>query len=138
MDKYERKIRYLESIQRIIDRLSNMSFILKGWAITIGAGVSVLSSNVSNLFLALILCCPTLVFWILDSEYLRMERQYRILYNTNADFKDALNNFKMMRPKANRNDKTLLWQSIMSRTELWFYLPIFVITSAIVFIQYFS
>ena len=35
----ENRLRYLEAIQRIIDRLSNCSFLLKGWAVTLVAAL---------------------------------------------------------------------------------------------------
>lgn len=48
METNESRIRYLEAIQRVIDRLSNTSFILKGWAVSLVAGLMALAANGSN------------------------------------------------------------------------------------------
>ena len=44
----ENRLRYLEAIQRIIDRLSNCSFLLKGWAVTLVAALVALGAKDSN------------------------------------------------------------------------------------------
>ena len=41
----ETKIRHLEMIQGVITRMSSNSFLLKGWAITVMAGVLVLTGS---------------------------------------------------------------------------------------------
>lgn len=76
----EAKIKHLEFIQSIISRLSNNAFVLKGWTITICAGLMVLSesSAFKFSFLAVFLL---IIFWALDGYYLSLERRYRALYN---------------------------------------------------------
>lgn len=77
MEVNESRIRYLEAIQRVIDRLSNTSFILKGWAVSLVAGLMALAASGSNQGYVLIAYIPTVVFWVLDAYFLMMERQYR-------------------------------------------------------------
>lgn len=48
MEINETRIRYLEAIQRVVDRLSNISFILKGWAVSLVAGLMALAASGSN------------------------------------------------------------------------------------------
>ena len=66
METNETRIRYLEAIQRVVDRLSNISFILKGWAVSLVAGLMALATSGSNQGFVLIAYIPIAVFWFLD------------------------------------------------------------------------
>lgn len=77
----ENKIKHLEMIQAIITRMNSNSFMLKGWAVTLVAGVFALASKESNEFYFLIAFIPVMTFWGLDAYYLLQERLYRDLYN---------------------------------------------------------
>lgn len=77
----ENKTKHLELIQGIINRLSNNSFLLKGWSVVLVSALFALSAGNSNpdfIFLAYI---PTFVFWGLDGYYLWEERKFRKLYD---------------------------------------------------------
>lgn len=77
----EDRIKHLEFIQNIVNRMAANSFILKGWSVTIISGIMVLSltnSMHSFIYLALI---PAFIFWGLDAYYLRQERLFRALYD---------------------------------------------------------
>ena len=91
METNESRIRYLEAIQRVIDRLSNTSFILKGWAVSLVAGLMALAANDTNHGYVLVAYIPTVVFWLLDAYFLMMERQYRKLFEENMDFRNGVN-----------------------------------------------
>ena len=41
----ENKLRHLEMIQNIISRMANNSFLLKGWTVTLVAGIFTISSK---------------------------------------------------------------------------------------------
>jgi hypothetical protein len=76
------KLRYLADIQLIIARLSQNSFIIRGWSVTL---VSIIFAIVStqradNRGYALLALPPALIFWALDAYYLRRERSFRRLY----------------------------------------------------------
>jgi hypothetical protein len=77
----EKKLKHLEFIQAVINRMANTSFMLKGWSITIIAGLFAFSANeraIAVLWLGVLL---TLVFWYLDSYFLWQERLFRSLYD---------------------------------------------------------
>ena len=93
METNESRIRYLEAIQRIIDRLSNISFILKGWAVSLVVGLMALAASGTNQRFVLIAYIPIAVFWFLDAYFLMMERQYRDLFRENADLSQELESF---------------------------------------------
>jgi len=68
-------------IQAVISRMANNSFMLKGWAVTLVAGVFALSAKDANQMYFLIAYIPIVLFWFLDSYYLQLERKFRVLYN---------------------------------------------------------
>lgn len=59
----ETKIRYLELIQNVITRMANNSFMLKGWAITLVAGIFALASKDANKSFFLIAYIPAVPYW---------------------------------------------------------------------------
>ena len=101
MEINETKIRYLEAIQRVVDRLSNISFILKGWAVSLVAALMALATSGSNPRFVLITYIPIAVFWFLDAYFLMMERQYRDIFKENMDLSEKLAHFSLARPKGN-------------------------------------
>ena len=64
-------------IQNIISRMANNSFLLKGWTVTLVAGIFAISSKEADKIYFLIAYIPVFVFWGLDSYYLLQERLYR-------------------------------------------------------------
>jgi len=78
-------VRHLEMIETIIDRMANNSFLLKGWSVTLAAGLFALAANDTEPLLAAIAILPGLAFWGLDAYYLRQERLYRRLYEATRE-----------------------------------------------------
>lgn len=117
----ENRIRYLESIQKIIERLSNCSFYLKGWAVTLVAGLTTLAAKDSNTGYALLAYIPVACFWFLDSYYLMMERQFVDLYKEHADLTQPLSDFTIKRDK-------FCWRkyraALTSITQVLLYIPL--------------
>ena len=75
------KIRHLEMIQGVINRMAANSFKLKGWAVTLVSGIFALASRDTDKLYFLIAYIPIVIFWGLDSYYLLQERLFRSLYN---------------------------------------------------------
>lgn len=130
MEVNESRIRYLEAIQRVIDRLSNTSFILKGWAVSLVAGLMALAANGANQGYVLIAYIPIAVFWFLDAYFLMMERQYRNLFKENADLSQKLEFFSIKRKKG---DLYLYARALFSITMLLTYIPLIAATVIIMF-----
>jgi hypothetical protein len=72
--------KHLEFIQNIINRMSNNSFILKGWNVTISTAILALLVGIPNPLFIVIALFSSLAFWGLDAYYLREERLFRLLY----------------------------------------------------------
>ena len=127
----ENRIRYLEATQRVIDRLSNISFILKGWAVSLVAGLMALSANGSNQNYVLIAYIPIAVFWFLDAYFLMMERQYRELFNKNTDLSQQLEQFTI---KRNKGNIVIFGKALFSITMMLTYIPLVLSTLIVMFI----
>lgn len=113
--------------------MSANSFMLKGWAVTLVAGIFALSSKDSNSMYVLLAYAPVILFWFLDAYYLMIERQYKNLYDLSTDKAAIEIDFKIKRPKASTKNKTCYLQCLFSITEFWFYLPMAILI-AIIFI----
>ncbi len=81
-DQQEITAKHLELIQGVINRLAANSFLLKGWTITLVAGLFALAASSQNWRFALIAIMPGLAFWWLDAYYLRQERLFRKVYDS--------------------------------------------------------
>ena len=117
----ELMIRHLELIQSTISRMASNSFLLKGWTITLIAGMFALASRDASLLFFMITYFPLLIFWCLDSYYLQTERRYRELYRKVLSAKSA--DFSLIPPKPCWSEKTMYIQSFTSKTEMGFYFP---------------
>ena len=80
-NKIESKLKHLEMIQAIINRLANNSFLIKGWCITIITALFTLASKDANNRFVIVSFFPCIIFWILDSYFLWQERLFRSLYD---------------------------------------------------------
>lgn len=121
----EEKIKHLEMIQGVINRMANNSFILKGWAVTLAAGIFALPGSNSESVLSWIGCIPIIAFWGLDTYYLLQERLYRSLYKKVCALDNADIDFSMIATKDVFPDKKNRYLSCLaSGTESLFYLPL--------------
>lgn len=123
------KMKYLEMVQGIINRMANNSFALKGWCVTIIAGIFSLNYDKISSAIYILIYYTIIIFWILDSYYLQLERRYRILYNNRL--KEDNENFSMQMPLPNIEDKTTFQQALFSVTEIGFYIMLAVIISIV-------
>ncbi len=135
-------------IQRIIDRMARNSFLLKGWLVTIFAGVIVLKVTDYSPYISGGVILISTLFWFLDSYYLQQERLFRKLWKSKVDLfqtKDQ-NTIKVFdlnidpfkkgklfckkQPTQGKSDTVSRIPWIMlSVSEIWFYLPVIIINS---------
>ncbi len=129
----ELKIRHMEMIQEVISRMANNSFALKGWTVTLVAGIFTLSGDAigTNFWFLFI---PIIIFWGLDAFYLSKERSYRALYKHVTGLNPGQIDFNMDTIAFSSIKKNKLWSCLISPTELFFYLPLSVLSGIIIFI----
>lgn len=129
----------IDLIQGCIGRMSKNSFMLKGWALTIFAGViAVTKASLLN-DLVVLSCCifvPLCCFWILDAFFLHTEKKYRKMYEWvlknrkegNLDFQFDLN------PQRFSNDAGCYFRTLFSITLAVFYaIPLLMILIILLF-----
>lgn len=131
------KIKHLEMIQGVINRMASNSFMLKGWAVTLVAGVFALASRDTDKLYFLIAYIPIVVFWGLDSYYLLQERLFRSLYNKVRVLEEKDVDFSMKATKKEFNsDENCFLNCLLSKAEIWFYLPLALICVGIILITH--
>lgn len=75
-------VKHLEMIQGVINRMAANSFDLKRWSVLLAAAFIAISWRPeARSHVALLAPLSVLIFWCLDSHYLRQERMYRKLYD---------------------------------------------------------
>ena len=111
--------KHLEFVQAIISRLANSSFLIKGWTLTLATGslAFLTQGDVSaKVGIGLI---PTILFWLLDSYFLRQERLFRALYDEVRVGNVAA--FSMDVVAYNGRPRMQLKSAVVSTTLLFFY-----------------
>ena len=75
------KLKHLEFIQAVIARMAANSFLLKGWSVTLVAGMFALAAKDADYRYFLVAYLPVIVFWGLDGYFLSQERLFRSLFD---------------------------------------------------------
>lgn len=134
----DKRISYLQLIQGVITRMASNSFKLKGWAVTLVAGIFVLAEKEADRVFFLVAYIPVIAFWFLDSYYLLQERLYRALYDKARRIKEEEIDYSL---KADADefgrDKNTLVSCLFSRTELVFYAPLAIVCAGIIIVSIF-
>lgn len=111
------KLKHLEFIQAVISRMATNSFLFKGWAVTIAAGLAAFAAVDSKAALLGIAFVSTILFWGLDGYYLWLEHGFVKLHEEVAARAEADIDFGM------RIDKTGGWKHWLGvcvcRPHLW-------------------
>lgn len=129
----EKKIKHLEMIQGVINRLAGNSFALKGWAVTLVTGIFVLAGNNVEKSYFLIAYIPIFVFGWLDANYLLKERLYRSLYDKVRDIEENDIDFSLTTTtKEFESPKNCMCQCIFSKTIIGFYAPLLAVCALII------
>lgn len=116
----EKKLKHLEMIQNIINRMASNSFLIKGWCVTLVSAVFVLAAKDTNTTFIAVAFFPVLMFWILDAYFLRQERLFRNVYDEVSTIKEEAINFSM-KPTSS-TPKVASWLGVaFSRTLVLFY-----------------
>ncbi len=113
------KIKHLEFIQNTINRMSNNSFLLKGWSMTLVGALFVFVMKESNEQYLYISTSILLIFWILDSYFLSRERLFVKLFDNVRILEEKNINFSMSIKKFENGEN---WtNAFFSKTLILFY-----------------
>jgi len=122
----EAKLKHLDYIQAAIARMATNSFLFKGWAITIAAGLAAFAAVESRTALLVLALVSTAMFWGLDGYYLWLERGFVKLHSEVAAKDESEIDFSMAVDKTHAFARWL--KTCVCRPHLWlFYGAIIVI-----------
>jgi hypothetical protein len=127
MNSEENKRKHLEFIQLVITRMNVNSFLVKGWNITIVAALFALSAKDTDRGFIILSFFPTLIFWGLDTYYLRQERLFRHLYDKIRKIKEENIDYDMNTNEFKENNNVKVLTVFKSITISFFYLSILII-----------
>lgn len=86
----------------------------------------------SNGLFFLIAYMPIVFFWGLDAYYLKLERQYRNLFDDVREKDEGAVDFTMKILSEHNDEKTTLKNCVLSPTEFWFYFPCAVTVAVVI------
>ena len=114
------KLKHLEFIQAVINRMAFNSFLLKGWSVTLVAALFALAAKDANKNYVLVAYIPVVIFWVIDAYFLSQERLFRSLYDDVRKKKEDEIDFSMNTEDFRRGRNS--WaSSFLSKTLLLFY-----------------
>ena len=117
----DRKIKHMEFIQGVINRLASDSFRMKGWSVVLVSALFVLLAREGCTEFVVVALVVVLAFWGLDGYFLWQERLHRVLYDHVRTLDNDSIDFSMnVSPFSNSRNCTWLGATF-SRTLLVFH-----------------
>ena len=117
----ESKLKHLEFIQGVVNRLASDSFRMKGWSVVLVAALFVLLAREGRIDFLYIGLVPVLFFWGLDGYFLWQERLFRALYDHVRGLDESAVDFSMD-TSAFRTEWKYIWiGATLSITLILFY-----------------
>lgn len=135
---HEDKIAHLQMIQGVIDRMSTSAAIYKGFAATIVTGIAADFIYRSKCMDTIDCIFSSRMFLVMDTYYLKLEKQYRILYEKVRNEKIAPDfSLDSRCSKAELYDANATWLKCLQSPSIWmFYAPIIIIGVIIVSLKF--
>lgn len=115
-----KKQAHLEMIQGIVNRLSQNSFLLKGWSVVLVSALFALAAHNTNPAFLYLAYFPVIAFWILDGYFLWQERLFRGLYDYVRIIEESEIDYSM-NVNINENEKESWIDAIFSKTIMFFH-----------------
>ncbi|MDT0644653.1 hypothetical protein RM553_17570 [Zunongwangia sp. F363] len=119
----DKKFKHLDFIHSTINRMSNNSFLIKGWTISIVSIIFIFSDDEMNGSFLLISTVAVVIFWYLNGFFLQQERKFRALYNKIRKLNEDDIDFSMSTEKF-KSGKYHLISGIFGKTIWPFYVAI--------------
>lgn len=122
----ENKLKHLELIQGVINRMSSNSFMIKGWTITLISAFfafAVSAAEKEKIAFIVLALLPVLAFWLLDGYFLWQERLFKEIYKEVAKKKETDIDFEM-NPQKHIGGRNTWAASMFSSTLNMFYLTL--------------
>lgn len=131
----ERKVKHLEFIQGVVNRLSTNSFLLKGWSVVLVAALLGLGTQEETAELVYLALLPVLVLWGLDGYFLWQERLYRLLYDFVREKDEESIDFSM-NPKPIMGEDKGWHRAVFSRTLVTFHGVLIIAIAVVMYLKF--
>ncbi len=134
-EKNEKRIAHLVLTQGIITRMASNLFFLRGWVVTLIAGILVLLTQEKIGKLPVVFLGGVIViFWGYDGYFLALERKYRDLYEKIRVKSESEIDFSMKLDKEilDRKQNSIIF-CIFSPTLRYFYGPLLIAVLYVIF-----
>lgn len=133
----EKKMKHLEMIQGVINRMAGNSFMLKGWTVTLVSGIFVLAGRDMDKQYFIVAYIPVFVFWCLDAHYLLQERLYRSLYEKICHIDEKNIDFSLKAsPQEFACPQNSFVSCLFSKTVMGFYAPLALVCTGVMIITH--
>ncbi len=107
----EKKQAHLQMIQGVVNRLSQNSFLLKGWSVVLVSALFALAGGDRKIYFIYLAYFPAIAFWLLDAYFLLQERLFRALYDHVRVLKEEEIDFAMDTSRVKSRVKP--WQDVI-------------------------
>jgi hypothetical protein len=77
----ELRVKHLDMVQTVVGRMATQSATLKNYSITVTTAVCGFAVSLERPWVASLALLPIVIFGLLDTQYLRLERQFRSLFD---------------------------------------------------------
>ncbi len=127
----EKKLKHLEFVQAVINRMARNSFMLKGWTVILVAAIIAFVARGGDAEYIIAVYFVVVAFWVLDGFFLSQERLFRGLYDHVRQLDEDAIDFSMD-TRAYRVDGRNGWiRTMFSRTLVIFYVCVGLVVLAI-------
>lgn len=128
------RIAHLTMLQGVITRMGANSFTLKALAATFGSAAIAIMASVEtpSPFYPIAAMVPMIIFWLMDAQYLRLERGYRNLFD-HVRRGEKIDPYSLDASPFMADVVPVLRQAL-SWSVAWFYIAIFLSFGAIGFL----
>jgi len=113
---------HLQFIQGVITRMNSNSTSMKSWMVAILSALLALYASSNNNLYLWVANAPVFLFWLFDTYYLKMERQYRELYNKVITGNSSVTTYSMDASK----ECVCFGKTLFRPIEVGFYFPIII------------
>ena len=128
----ENKLKHLEFLQQVINRMASNLFLLKGWTVTLIAAMFALAANETKRSYFVLAYFPTLMFWLLDGYFLSQERRFRSLYDHVSKLKESAIDFSMDTQRFKDSPPRNKWSHALFSSTLLIYYGILLLSMTLV------
>lgn len=121
---------HLSILQSVINRMASNSVSVKAWSVTLVSAILILSADKAKGEYVWVCLIPILLFFILDSYYLCMEKEFRNSYNkfVRRLHNGTLNSHELFNIMPSGNHFKEMTRAMFSLSVLPFYLSLFLMT----------